>query len=95
MNRVDKLAHKEIEDLLMRDEEFRYQLLGRMKNDCITSIQNGRLTHLWGITVDNHIRYMEALWRSFPNDKTPEWCRLKHIKEYKKLLKIIENKNKV
>lgn len=85
---------QEIKDLLIRDETFRYQMLSRMQSDCLTSIQNGYLTHLWGITVENHIKYMEALWRSFPKNGKPKWCRLKDIKEYKKMLKDVKSHKK-
>lgn len=83
---------KDLLELLNRDARFRYQMLGRMQRDCVASIGNGYLDHLWGITVDTHIKYMEALWRSFPKNEKPRWCRLKDIKEYKRQLKLIINR---
>lgn len=85
----------DIERILKEDKTVRYRMLARMQSDCEYSINSNFIcSHLWGITVPDHIRYMKLLWKSFPKDEKPQWLKYRKICEYeKKLLIIVENSN--
>ena len=79
------LADK-LNEVMVNDEKFRYQLLSRMQSDCNYFLGNGNRCkkHLWGQEVDAHIAYMKALWLSFPADRKPEWLSYEEIEVYEK-----------
>ena len=83
-----------IDDTLRHDERYRYMMLGRLQTDCLYCIDHGAILRLFGGNVRNHIKYMDAIWHSFPKSGKPKWCKLKDIKEYGRQLKVIENNNK-
>lgn len=61
-----------IEEVLQRDESFRYQLLSRMISDCSYYLQSGgSRKYLWAQGEYQQIAYMKAIWDSFC--KKPEW----------------------
>ena len=66
--------------------QFRYQMLDRMKQDCEYFLGHGnRATkYLCAGSVADHIEYMKALWRSFPESGKPEWLTLEEIKDYER-----------
>ena len=73
-----------LEDVLQSDERFRYQLLDRLRMDCDYFIGQNGLARLWGITVEEHIKYMKAIWKSFDKDKKPVWLKYGQIVEYER-----------
>ncbi len=79
------LADK-LNEVMVNDEKFRYQLLSRMQSDCNYFLGNGNRCkkHLWGQEVDAHIAYMKALWLSFPTGRKPEWLSYEEIEVYEK-----------
>lgn len=79
-----------LEELLAGDEQFRYMMLGRMQSDCLYFIGHNGAPRLWGITVDDHITYMKALWKSFPKNGKPQWLKYGEILKYEKAMKEIE-----
>lgn len=81
------MTKNEVETMSLRTK---YMLLGRMQEDCITSINCGRLVHLWGIDVSSHIKYMKWIWESFREAERPIWLSLEQIYEYEAALKILQ-----
>jgi len=71
-------------NILKQDEEFRYQLLGRLQMDCDYYLGNGKghSGHLWAGDEKEQIKTMKDLWNSF--DEKPEWLSMKEIEEYEK-----------
>ena len=69
-----------IEEVLKRDIEFRYMLLGRMKTDCYYYLQTEKnYKYLWANNEYKQIEYMKAIWNSFPEDGKPQWLTMEHI----------------
>lgn len=75
-----------ISEVLNYDEKFRYQLLDRMRCDCLYYLGNGnrQTKYLWAGNEADHIAYMKAIWNSFPAVAKPEWLMLEQIKEFEK-----------
>lgn len=69
---------------LERDEEFRYQLLGRMKTDCDYYLGYGRRNpqRFWSGSEEEQIEVMKAIWNSF--ESKPEWLTWEQILDYEK-----------
>ena len=78
----------EFEDILKKDEGFRYQLLDRMRMDCDYYLgYGGRYSLcLWAKNEIEQIAYMKAIWNSFPANKKPEFITYKQILEYEEKL---------
>lgn len=68
------------------DEEFRYQLLDRLKSDCLYYLGYGnrKSKHLWSLDEKEHIEKMKALYNSFDDDKKPEWLTYDQILDFEK-----------
>ena len=87
ISNIEKHYLKEsIEDVLKKDDEFRYQLLGRLKSDCDYYLGNGNRNdkHLWAGNVKDQIQTMKDLYNSFSDDKKPEWISMEDIEKYDK-----------
>lgn len=71
-------------EILKKDETFRYQLLSRMKGDCDYYLGNGgrHSKYLWADNEVEHVDYMKQLWNSFGEDAKPEWLSMEQILEY-------------
>ena len=67
---------------------YRYQLLGRMKSDCLyfLGFGNGR-SELWGGTIINHIDFMQTLYSLIA--EKPEWISEEDIEQFKQ--RMLEN----
>lgn len=88
----------DIKQILNSDEQFRYQLLDRMKMDCDYYLTHGNRNskNLWALNEQEHIDYMKAIWDSFAKDKKPEWLTLDKIKFYEKhMVTYHNNKNQL
>jgi len=74
----------DLQEVLTRPAEFRYQLLDRMRSDCDYHLGNGRVfgSHLWAGNVPDQIKIMKAIWNSF--EEKPEWLTWERIEEYEK-----------
>ena len=70
-----------LEFILSRDDRFRYQLLDRMRQDCLYFLSYGRRDprYLWANDAVEHLVYMKAVWNSFPSDGKPEWMTMDEI----------------
>lgn len=72
------------------NSEFKYQLLGRLKQDCDYFLgnegQSRSVKHLWADSVEEQIASMRALHDSFPVDAKPEWLTIEQIDNYAKLM---------
>ena len=57
------------------NNSFKYQLLDRMRSDCLYYLGNGgrKKKHLWGLSESDHIECMKLLWNSFNENEKPEW----------------------
>ncbi len=64
----------------------KYQLLGRMKNDCEYYLGGGmkQVSHLWGKSVDHHLKCMQELLFSIPSEDRPEWLTYQDILDFSK-----------
>lgn len=75
-----------LEFILSRDDRFRYQLLDRMRQDCLYFLGCGRRDskHLWAKDAEKQIAYMKAVWPSFPVDGKPGWLTMDEITSLEK-----------
>jgi len=76
-----------IQEILQKPDDFKYQLLDRMKSDCLYYLGNGNRNniHLWCVgNEEKHIDYMKELWNSFPTDKKPEWLTYNDITNFER-----------
>ena len=75
-----------LEFILSRDDRFRYQLLDRMRQDCLYFLGCGRRDpkHLWAKDAEKQIAYMKAVWHSFPADGKPGWLTMDEITSLEK-----------
>lgn len=64
------------------EEEFKYQLLDRLRCDCkyFLGAGNRHEKYLWGGTVKMHIEFMYIIYYSLK--VKPEWLTEKQIDEY-------------
>ena len=67
-------------------ESFRYQLLDRMRQDCLYYLTYGgrQAKYLWANEETEHIENMKAIYNSFPEDKRPEWLTMDEIEAYER-----------
>lgn len=68
------------EELLSRDETFRYQLLGRLRSDANYFLGNRYEPGLWAGSVEEHLSLMNKLWESLP--EKPEWLTREQLDAY-------------
>lgn len=75
---------KVIDNVLQRDEVFRYKLLGRLQSDCECYLNYGNrnIGRLWAGSVNLQIKLMVELYNSF--DEKPEWLTIDEIVAYGK-----------
>lgn len=75
-----------IDDMIHKDDTFKYQMLSRLQRDCDYFLGNGNRAekYLWATNVPDHIKLMRALYNSFENDKKPEWLTEQDIDNYEK-----------
>lgn len=75
-----------VEEILRFDDSFKYQLLGRMVQDCKYYLGNGnRLNkYLWADNPKEHIEIMKMIYRSFTDDQKPEWVAMKDIENFER-----------
>lgn len=66
---------------------FQYQLLDRLKTDCLYFLGYGNRNpkYLWGKTVEDHIQEMRRIWNLLP--LKPEWLTMKQIDEFEQQMK--------
>lgn len=65
-------------------DEYKYMMLGRMKRDCeyYLGFGNQNTEVLWAKEEHEQINLMKNLFKSFPDDKKPEWISLEDIATY-------------
>lgn len=75
-----------IDDMIHKDDTFKYQMLSRLQMDCDYFLGNGNRAekYLWATNVPDHIKLMRALYNSFEDDKKPEWLTEQDIDNYEK-----------
>lgn len=80
-----------LKDLLRGDEQFRFQMLGRLEADCkyFLGYGNRNENRLWAHNTEDQILYMKALYLSFGEADRPKWISLEKIKKYEKEMKKI------
>lgn len=67
------------------DESFRYQMLDRLRSDCVYYLGYGNrcANHLWACGDEaKQILHMMALYQSFPDNKKPEWLTADDIENF-------------
>ena len=71
-----------IKDVTSRDEQFRYQLLDRLKQDCnyFLGYGNRHEGSLWAGNAKDHVAVMQTLWDSLP--EKPEWLTKEQLADY-------------
>lgn len=67
----------QINEILTRDNEFKYMLLGRLQSDCYSHLSHGG--KLWGLIPKDHIKTMKAIWESLTIK--PEWLTRDELKD--------------
>lgn len=75
-----------IDEMIHKDDTFRYQMLSRLQTDCDYFLGNGNRAekYLWAGNVPDQIKLMRALYDSFEDDKKPEWLTKEDIDNYEK-----------
>ena len=75
-----------IDDMIHKDDTFKYQMLSRLQMDCDYFLGNGNRAekYLWATNVPDHIKLMRALYNSFEDDEKPEWLTEQDIDNYEK-----------
>lgn len=73
---------EKLEEILKKDDSFKYQLLGRMQCDCeyYLKLGNKNPDNLWAKDEQKHIDYMKAIYGSF--EKKPSWIDMNKIRMY-------------
>lgn len=77
---------QDLDFILKGKENFRYQMLGRLKTDCIYYLGNGNRNpeNLWASNEKEQIEAMKLIWGSFAEEDKPEWLTWEQIKVYEK-----------
>ena len=72
------------EELFKSDKKFRYQLLGRMQQDCEYWLGFGGRNDkkLWALEKNEHLKLMGELLESFSPEERPDWLTSEQIAEY-------------
>lgn len=80
----------EFNEILRREDTFRYMMLDRMRTDCEYYLGNGNrhAKNLWAKNEVEQIAYMKALWNSFGEDGKPEWLSYYKILDYEQKMGI-------
>lgn len=65
-----------LQEILLRDNEFKYMLLCRLQHDAIAYASNGG--RLWAIFPEEHAKYMVEIYKNLP--KKPKWLSLGELK---------------
>lgn len=78
------MLHMTIQEILKSEDTFRYQLLSRLKGDCDYYFGYGGRSNnvLWAKSEQKQIEVMKELWKSFKDDKKPEWLNWEEILNY-------------
>lgn len=71
--------------ILDHDDNYKYQLLGRMISDAEYYLRNRDNKHLWSGSPEQHIIDMNVLYDSLK--EKPEWLTKEKIDEYEKMFK--------
>lgn len=71
-----------VEEVLSRDNGFKYQLLSRLQSDIPYFIETGDANALWAQSPKEQIKYMKAIYNSFKKNEKPEWLSMEDIKSY-------------
>lgn len=81
-----------MEDWSKYEPRFRYMMLDRMRQDCDYSLNHcgGSENVLWAKNKQAQIDNMKALWKTFPENDTPEWLTWNDILEYARRFDINE-----
>lgn len=77
-----------------QSEEFKYEMLDRMKSDCDYCLASNSELELClcGFSVSEYITFMTALYNSFPDDKKPEWISIEDINKYEETMLAVQCK---
>lgn len=70
--------------------EFLYQLLSRCREDCEFFLHHPYEDHLWGRTVEDHIKAMRDLYSRLP--EKPDWLSEEDINWYEHEMKKLQMK---
>ena len=65
-----------INEILARDNQFKYMLLNRLQSDCYSYLEHGG--KLWAGDKLDHINTMIAIWNDLK--VKPEWLELSELK---------------
>lgn len=69
--------------ILKQDDEFKYQLLGRLEADCGYYIEyNVSESKLWALNAVDQINFMKDIYASL--EEKPVWITLEEINNYEK-----------
>lgn len=90
LNENEKRTLNELDEVLSGEPRFRYQLLGRLQRDCEHYLGYGQRNdkHLWAGNVRDQIKYMKAIWNSFPEGEKPQWLSVEQIEEYEEKMNV-------
>lgn len=71
-----------------KQDKFNYMMLSRLKMDCDYYLGNGNhyAPHLWALEEQKQIDEMKKIYKSFSDDKKPEWLTWEQILEYERLM---------
>lgn len=71
-----------IEWIRKQESTIKYQLLSRMKQDCLYFLGFGNRCekHLWGGTAEKHIDFMRIVYAEL--EEKPEWLKASEIEQF-------------
>jgi hypothetical protein len=75
-----------LDEILNRDNNFKYQLLGRLQQDCeyYLGYGNRNPAKLWAGNEKEQIQLMFELYKSFKRGEKPNWISLEKIRQYER-----------
>lgn len=75
-----------LDEILNKDNTFKYQLLGRLQSDCeyYLGYGNRSTNRLWAGSEKEQIATMKNIWKSFSKKDKPKWLLWRDILKYEK-----------
>lgn len=92
MEEEDKNKWQDVYDSIKADE-FKYMMLGRLKQDCLYFLGNGNghEKHLWALNISEQISEMKEHWNEIKIK--PEWISMQDIEDFEKNMSVLKLEN--
>ncbi len=74
-------------DNISPDDEYKYQMLGRLINDCEYYLENRNPNCLWAKNIEDQIKEMRRIYSSFEDGQKPLFITDEIISNYEKSMR--------